>query len=129
MRDGSRLVLSFGMNATWSQCGRMTSIFRKRPPSVMNSANRRYAAPRIVSQRDCTSGIDCLVPPNANHAPIVKRNCQVNGLKYQEPAGYAMRFQPRWRAARYSTKDANNVRFGLRSSAHSTGGNTTIRTI
>lgn len=37
----------------------------------------------------CTS----VRPPNAAHAPMVKRSCQAKELKYLPPDGYADKFQ------------------------------------
>src|SRR6266702_1175397 len=54
------------------------------------------------------NGIDCIDPPSANHAPNTNNSCQAKGLKYHSPAGYAGRFQPNWRAAKYNRTGGNN---------------------
>ena len=97
-REGSRLVLSLGTNASWSHDGIKYPICGNRSADVMMNANSKQAQPNQSKAGERIGGLASMDPPSANHPPKTKRSRQ-NGLKCQTPVGKAARFQSKWRAA------------------------------
>src|SRR3954464_11136250 len=82
-----------------------------------------------VAAGDLMTDAACVAPPSAHQDPNTNSTCQQNGLKYHSPPGKPGRFQPNCRALEHSAIEPSIVRFGRRSSSHSTGGKKPISTI